>query len=392
MNTDQAFFAAYGQPVVTQSRLASSSSSRESRSSQSDRQPTGPAIDKQYFDGSWYRIDQRHTVSDGPPAPHLEAPRQVQSPPETSQSEAQSWDILTEWPASCVVMAAPMSDASRFLGQPKQTVDSQEPEAEPASTARIPVVQEIIEDELPANATTPNGAPESSGTPTESWTAYWEVDEFAWPDELGRLQEDQIEYFRYAGEKLRDASREGLKTLAVVTTREREGCTTMAICLARAAAAAGVRVALVDGNLDHPELGAKLGLDFSHGWQEAVSGTGSLAEAAVMALDSSLTLLPLSAAHRLATMCDPKVSTTLREIAAAFDLVIVDAGIAPAGAEMFESGAECPINAVLIVRDLRRTSETETLVTGSRLKSLGIDAIGIAENFSPRPGSQIAAA
>ena len=43
------------------------------------------------------------------------------------------------------------------------------------------------------------------------------------------------------------------------------------------------------------------------------------------------------------------------------------------------------MNAALVVRDLRRTSEAETLVTATRLKSLGIDAIGIAENFLPPP-------
>ncbi len=229
--------------------------------------------------------------------------------------------------------------------------------------------------------------------PRRPWTAQWEVDEFAWPEELLRLQDEQVEYFRYAGEKLRDASREGLKTLAVVATREKEGCTTMAICLARAAAAAGTRVALLDANLAHPELGPKLGLDFSHGWQESLTGKSTLAEAAVIALDSNLTLLPLSAAHRLPALSDPRVSSILREVAAAFDLVVIDAGVAPVGeVPLFESDLECPVNATLVVRDLRRTSETETLVTASRLKSLGIDAIGIAENFLPRPGSQIAAA
>ena len=113
---------------------------------------------------------------------------------------------------------------------------------------------------------------EQPEAPRVPWKAQWEVDGFAWPDELLRLRDEQTEYFRYAGEKLRDASREGLKTLAVVSTREQEGCTTMAICLALAAAAAGARVALLDANLGHPELGPKLGLDFSNGWQESVTG------------------------------------------------------------------------------------------------------------------------
>jgi hypothetical protein len=46
----------------------------------------------------------------------------------------------------------------------------------------------------------------------------------------------------------------------------------------------------------------------------------------------------------------------------------------------------------MIVRDVRRTTETETLVTASRLKSLGVDAIGIAENFCHPTATRAAAA
>jgi hypothetical protein len=90
---------------------------------------------------------------------------------------------------------------------------------------------------------------------------------------------------------------------------------------------------------------------------------------------------------------DARVSRFLRCIANHFDLVVVDAGTIPAGeAQQFESRGDCPVNAVMIVRDMRRTTETETLVTASRLKLLGIDAIGIAENFSPHRVLRTAAA
>ena len=76
-----------------------------------------------------------------------------------------------------------------------------------------------------------------------------------------------------------------------------------------------------------------------------------------------------------------------------FDLVIIDGGAIPTGeALFFEAGEACPIQAAMVVRDVRHSTEMETLVTASRLKSLGIEAIGIAENFAAREDKRAAAA
>jgi Mrp family chromosome partitioning ATPase len=285
---------------------------------------------------------------------------------------------LNEWPASSLVFAGAAS--------------STELPEDRAAAAREPEAAESIESW--ENPEVTDDSPHSAVAPADQpWKAQWEVDEFSWPEELARLQNEQTEYFRYAGDKLRDASREGLRTLAVFATREQEGCTTMAICLAMAAAAAGTRVALLDANLQHPQLGDKLGLDFSQGWQQSLTANGSLAESAVVALDSNLTLLPLSADHQLPTAADPRVTHAIRRTAAAFDLLVIDAGVVPdRDGLLFAGGTECPINAALVVRDLRRTSEAETVATARRLKLLGIEAIGIAENFLPPADNQVAAA
>lgn len=419
MSTDQAFFAAYGQPVVSDKARAKSATSHTSAVAQADRQRIVPSIETQYSDGSWYRLDQRHPDQNGIPAPHLErvAPK---APPLSADSR--SWQTASpapevEWQSSCFVMAPPMpelmapqlvpprANKPAVVGEQgpdhdRRATHRPSPSPYPPSPPAMPVSELVAKPVLSADKADKSVNVESGASadrpPVESprhWTAQWEVDEFAWPNEMIRLEHEQSEYFRYAGEKLRDASREGLKSMAVVATRAKEGCTTMAIFLARAAAAAGARVALLDANLDHPELEQKLGLDFSEGWQQSLRGQSTLSEAAVMALDSGLTLLPLSPDHRIASLTDPRISQVLRETAVAFDLVIIDAGVAPAGdVPLFESGAECPVAAALVVRDLRQTSEIETLATASKLKSLGIDAIGIAENFSPRSDRKHAAA
>ena len=397
MNTiDQTFFAAYGQPIATVNESSHTEREAQPTPSKGSRRRNVLPQDAQEVDSGWYRVDQQHRDKPGAPPPHTNRKDEHRKASTESVSvEFGSWSSSDIWQSSCLVMGASMPPIDTSVPEVSETKSPAKksakspPKSPPKKT--VPPVEVSIEHEEPEVPETEPVVDHPATVPMY-FTAQWEVDEFAWPEELVRLQTEQAEYFRYAGEKLRDACQEGLKTLAVVATREKEGCTTMAICLARAAAAAGARVALLDTNLAHPELGPRLGLDFSHGWQESLNTKSELSEAAVLAIDSGLTLLPLSANHELDSLTDPRVSAILRQLGADFDLLIIDAGVTPDDVAMFEGNGDCPVNAALVVRDLRRTSEAETLATAAKLKSLGIEAIGIAENFTPSPGSQVAAA
>ncbi len=213
----------------------------------------------------------------------------------------------------------------------------------------------------------------------------WEVDRLMWPADADRLYDSEAEYFRHAGEKLRDASQEGLRVLGVSSSHGGEGCTTLAICLARSAAAAGAKVALVDANLLSPQLGAALGLDFAHSWHETLDGETPLAEAAVTAIADNVTLLPLSkhAVRQGLSLDSDAVNKVLRQASESFDLVLIDVGsLGDERQSSFRSGADCPLDAAIVVRDVRTTSEEETLDAVSRFRALGIEAVGVAENFA----------
>ncbi|MGE0755894.1 MAG: cellulose synthase operon protein YhjQ/BcsQ [Pirellulaceae bacterium] len=339
------------------------------------------------------RLDTKHV----PPvaAPHATA-RTAQATRELLQTKTFEVACYTgdeELQTSCLVVAPALTIFDPTAMPPATPVApamrSQVPPPSQAAPAREPAVVQ----HPAASAAEP--APMEGPRPARPrvWKPVWELDEFVWSPEVTQLFELQTEYFRYAGTKLLDASREGLKSLAVVTTRDKEGCTTLVTCLARAVAAAGAKVALFDANLSNPELGMKLGLDFSRGWQGALDDPRTLDEAAVYSLQDGVTLFPLGVPHGLNSLHDPRVSRLFRQAAEHFDLVIVDAGTLPTGdVPVFELGPACPINAVMIVRDVRRTTEVETLITASRLKELGIEAIGIAENFCrQQPGSAAAA-
>lgn len=262
-----------------------------------------------------------------------------------------------------------------IVTQPKATVsDTQE-----AVTPEPPVA---VESEMLAAS-----SPLPPSDLPERLSPVWEVDRFHWPDEIEQLFKAQTEYFDYAGKKLVAASREGLNILAIMSTRRGEGSTTLALCLARAAAGAGARVGLLDGNLAHSELGEKLGVDFGSGWQSAAAAEQPLAEAAITGLEEGITLFPSVAGSgsSIKSLGDERVGPIFRAAAASYDLLIVDAGTADLG------GNVETLDAAIVARDVRHTSEEETLVVAAALRNCGVKAVGIAENFSSSQSNRAAA-
>lgn len=209
----------------------------------------------------------------------------------------------------------------------------------------------------------------------------WEVDHFAWPKICERLLEAEATYFQHVGERLLEATSKYPHVLMIAGCRRGEGRTTLALCLARCAARAGVKVALLDADFKNPQLGTRLGMEIPCGWSEVLRGKAPLHEAAVASVADQMTLFPLTDLEDV----EPGAAGLIplvREISGHYPLVVVDVG--PLGAEdrhPFASDEACPINAAIVVRDLRFTTEKKALVTAQHLERSGIPAVGIAENF-----------
>lgn len=258
--------------------------------------------------------------------------------------------------------------------------------AEPVQETQVDEVTAVENSAVPVQEATDTEPPQTI-KPIENFAPVWEVDRFNWPDEIEQLFKSQVEYFDYAGKKLVAASREGLKILAVTSTRHGEGSTTLALCLARAAAGAGATVGLLDGNLERSELGEKLGVDFASGWQTAAAFEQSLAEAAILGLEERITLFPSTAGPvaDLTSLADERVGQVFRAAAANYDLLIIDAGTADLGCNTDV------LDAAIVVRDVRHTSESETLVGAAALRDCGVKAVGIAENYGSPQTNRAAA-
>ena len=274
------------------------------------------------------------------------------------------------------VLPAQLSDES--------DADDSENRPAPASLPTPPALEPEYELAAAADTATVAKQPEHGEKAKKPCVPLWEVDRFTWPETCDKLLKDDQSYFSQAGTKLLAATRDGLKTLAITGSRRGEGRTTLALCLARAAAAAGIQVALVDADFARPQLAGRLGLEVAYGWQDAALGKIPLAEAAVKSVADKITALPLeqSAAGAALSLNDPRVTATLRAAAATFELVILDLGPLASGHQpLFPPGEACPLDATIIVRDMRYASIAESNAVGDRLFAAGVEAVGIAENF-----------
>ena len=218
---------------------------------------------------------------------------------------------------------------------------------------------------------------------SEDFSPEWEVDRFVWPSICERLLETQSRYFGHVGQRLMAATNENHHVIMISGSRRGEGRTTLAMCLARCATEAGVQVALVDADMQNPELGSRLGMETPCSWLEVFAGKAVLSEVAVSSVEDHLTLIPLSGSEHVNIAAgDRRLISLLRKISAHFPLVIVDAGpVSSQDSHLFDGDEVCPVDTAIVVRDLRNTTEKEAMATAEGLQRSGIQAVGVAENF-----------
>jgi Mrp family chromosome partitioning ATPase len=214
--------------------------------------------------------------------------------------------------------------------------------------------------------------------------AAWEVDRFGWTTNCDRLF-STLTSLDEAGAQLQAATAEGLRVMAVCSARRGEGRTSLALLLARAAAQAGVKVALIDADVDNPQLASNLKIQLESDWLSVLRERLPLEEAAVTSLADGITSFGLrgSAREQLVRLNDAAVSQLLSRISQHFELVVVDMGPCTTDTRrMFAAGRDFPIDAAIVVRDMRATSHEQSETVARYMRSAGVQAVGIVENFA----------
>jgi Mrp family chromosome partitioning ATPase len=217
-----------------------------------------------------------------------------------------------------------------------------------------------------------------------AFTPSWEVDSFSWPEVIVRLEQTDPGMFRRVGHHLADANQTGLRVLAVTSGERGVGRSTVAMHLARAAACAGLKVALVDADAANPSLIDQLRLDVQNGWQDCLFEAVPLEEASVHAIKDEITLFPLTdvvSPQQLHANLH-RMSKLIRRISSAFDLVILDSGrLHLDQRQLIGVSGERAIDAAIVVYDTELSIKEKMDSAISILQSLGLNSIGMVENF-----------
>ncbi len=380
---DKAFIRAYTKDTDSQTaRPNGTPTEGEAAESAQVVQPGTFQSAADLYTGSTHRAHQSH-VEDGAEAstPHVQFSQPVQY---TEFAYVSPYHQTSAPEAPVEADRQPPTPVPPADSPPNQLAETDDPitdEAKQAlaSAATLKIPQPL---QLPSVFEALAGD-EQAEEAAKEFSPDWEVDRFVWPEICERLLKVESRYFEHVGQRLQAATEQGRHVLMIAGSRRGEGRTSLALCLARCAAESGVNVAIVDADIRNPQLGTRLGMETPCSWLEVVAGKAPLDEAAVASVEDRLTLFPLAGSEDIQIESgDKRLLALVQEISSHYPLVIVDTG--PLAAEECHSFADtnrCPVDAAIVVRDLRYTTEKKAAATAEQLQQSGIQAVGIAENF-----------
>lgn len=217
-----------------------------------------------------------------------------------------------------------------------------------------------------------------------AFTPSWEVDCFLWPDVVKQIEQSHSDVFNQIGKHLSTANRDGLKVMAITSGERGVGRSTVAMHMARCAAASGLKVALVDGDVFCPSLIDQLRLDVEYGWADCLFENVPLHETAIHSIRDGITLFPLTSvisAQELHANLH-RVAKLIKRISTLFDIVFIDANrLNLEQRDMAGVSQESIVGAAIVVVDTELSIKEKVDTAVGILQSMGLSSIGLVENF-----------
>ena len=205
----------------------------------------------------------------------------------------------------------------------------------------------------------------------------------------GHPDEALAEAFRRLRSLLPDAARLRRSTahgtsLLLTGAHRKEGTTTVACGLAIAMAETGARVLLVDANLRAPGVGRFFAMESGPGLTEVLAGTAAVTDVLRDPLGGRLTVLPPGGPgpDPGELLASPRLATTVRDLTARFDVVLVDGPPLPDVADAAVLGKVT--DGVLMVVRARRTRTADVRRSADLLERVGAKLVGAVLNALPR--------
>ena len=215
----------------------------------------------------------------------------------------------------------------------------------------------------------------------------WQVDEFTWPRACRRLIARAAEELDRLADALLAINAQGQKVLALGGWYRGEGATTLLLCAARRLVERGIKPVLVDADVRQPRLAKRLGLQPQCGWGEVTPEVMPLAQAIVESTGNNIAVLPFC---EPSAELDPpaadytRLSGCIESLRDYYDMVLVDLGPlenSEVRDGLSRGGNLRGVDAIVLVRDHRTTSQERLGEIQQQLAEAGISLAGIIENF-----------
>lgn len=220
--------------------------------------------------------------------------------------------------------------------------------------------------------------------------AAWDVEDFRWPVVTSQMIVSSGAAIDNLTRSAMEMISPGNQRIAITGLSRGEGTTSIAISLARWAAASGNNVLLVDADITSPSLSSQVGLASNLSWVNAISQSQSPAEVIVRSQSSNLCIMPL--ADMVSRVTWPRfiydnLGGLVDQVRGTFDVVILDMG--PATQLLSElSRPDLLVDATLLVHD--GVSSPELGHMKERLENFGIRKFVIAQNRTGQKSVNVA--
>jgi len=221
------------------------------------------------------------------------------------------------------------------------------------------------------------------------FTPHWEVDHFEWPATCQRLDIEMKQGLVSLCATLQDRAKLGKKILLVTSHGRREGVTSLALCIAHQMATIVERTMLMDANLLNPDAARQLGVRTRSGLERVVRGAAACEDIAVCSQHDHFTLLPLRRVLGRSA-ADTQIrhpATSIIKLLPHADFLLVDLGpIGSAKPALQSLATNLPLFSAIVVQDVRHTTDDQAYLAQKELADIGIESLGIVQNFTgPAP-------
>ncbi len=324
-------------------------------------------------------LPRPHVEANQPPQPQIEKASPSEAPTPEAPTPADGIEAFAHMhtayatPLAETPVAAPQQTTFEMPAQvpfESTLAPSQIPDADVAPVVPNGTVDEKTELRIDA----PSPIAPMAHIPFQ---AVWEVDVFDVPNVVADLFFEGV-LFQQIAERMSEAVSSGLNTVLVTSMCTGEGRSSVAIGMAMAAAAAGIRVALVDADTQDPTLADDLRLDLRFGWVDAIRGGLPIKEVAVLAVEDGVTLVPLMPPQGKSSVADSELIEVMDLLKYKFELVIIDG---PAGTSPCLKSCASSVDSAIIVRDVTRTDPSAINAFTRSLRDSGVQGVGVVENF-----------